>query len=79
MDTDIPSESDFEDPEHSNGRVIRYDENDENQGFYVYERGVPTTTMLPTFIIIRGRFDEESPYYYYKLDLMKPETVNQEA
>lgn len=78
FDHDIPDASLFEHPENSGGRVIRYDKTKPDQGFYVFERGVPTTTMDPTYVIIRGRFGN-SDYYYYRLDLMETKMVNYES
>ncbi|MBP5689781.1 MAG: hypothetical protein J6W74_02585 [Bacteroidales bacterium] len=79
FDHSIPDASMFEDPSTSGGKVIRYDKTNPDQGFYIYERGVPTTTMDPTFIIIRGRFGGEGEYYYYRLDLMETKVVNHES
>lgn len=67
----IPPASEFENPATSNGRVLKYDANDTESGFYIYERGVPTDHIGPTFIIICGKFTDEDPYYYYRLDLME--------
>jgi len=75
---DIPGADLFEHPENSNGRVIRYDKNDAEQGFYIYERSVPNADMEPTFVILRGKFGDEE-YYYYRLDLMETKMVNYES
>ena len=61
---EIPPAEMFEHPENSQGRVIRYDKNDPDQGFYIYERTVPSDKLEPTFVIIRGRFGTEDEYYY---------------
>ena len=82
LDEYIPPKEMFEDPSSSGGRVIEYNPDNpdgDEQGFYVYERGIPTGDLDPTFIIIRGRFDEDSPYYYYKIDLMETAIINNEA
>ena len=67
----IPPSSEFEDPSTSDGRVLLYDENDTESGFYIYERGVPTDHIGPTFIIICGKFEDDDQWYYYRLDLME--------
>lgn len=67
----IPPASEFEDPSTSDGRVLLYDENDTESGFYVFERGVPNDRIGPTFIIVCGKFNNEDNYYYYRLDLME--------
>lgn len=67
----IPPASEFEDPSSSGGRVLKYDPTDTDSGFYVYERGVPTDKIGPTFIIICGKFEKEDTFYYYRLDLME--------
>lgn len=67
----IPPSSEFEDPSTSEGRVLLYDENDTESGFYIYERGVPTDHIGPTFIIICGKFEDNDQLYYYRLDLME--------
>lgn len=67
----IPPASEFVDPSTSEGRVLLYDENDPNSGFCVYERGVPTDKIGPTFIIVCGKFDDDDSWYYYRLDLME--------
>ena len=74
----IPSADLFEHPENSDGRVIRYNKNDPDQGFYIYERTIPNDKLEPTFVIIRGRFGEDE-YYYYRLDLMETKMVNYES
>ena len=76
FDHDIPDASLFENPDGVH--VIRYDKTNPDQGFYIYERGIPTTTMDPTYVIIRGRFGD-SDYYYYRLDLMETKVVNYES
>ncbi len=78
IDETIPTDAMFRNPDSSDGRVILYDPNDTNQGFYLYERGIPTTTLEPTFVIIRGQFGD-GPFYYYRLDLMETKTVNHES
>jgi hypothetical protein len=67
----IPPASEFENPATSNGRVLQYDENDTENGFYIYERGVPTDKIGPTFIIVCGKFEDDDNWYYYRLDLME--------
>ena len=67
----VPPASEFEDPSTSDGRVLLYDPNDTESGFYIYERGIPTDKIGPTFIIVCGKFSDEDPYYYYRLDLME--------
>lgn len=74
----IPSAAMFEDPSTSGGRVIRYDKNDPDQGFYLYERNIPNDNLEPTFVIIRGKFGDEE-YYYYRLDLMETKVVNYQS
>lgn len=74
----IPTDEMFQYPENSDGRVLRYDPTDDDQGFYLFERGVPSATLEPTFVIIRGRFGE-GEYYYYRLDLMESKVVNNES
>lgn len=78
IDKEIPTDDMFINPKTSDGRVILYDNNNPNQGFYIYERGTPTTTLEPTFVIIRGRFGD-GPYYYYRLDLMETKMVDYES
>lgn len=75
----IPSDEMFQNPENSDGRVLRYDPTEEDQGFYLFERGIPSATLEPTFVIIRGRFGGEGEYYYYRLDLMESKVVNNES
>ena len=79
FDREIPTASMFEHPENSGGRVIKYDKNNTEQGFYLYERSTPTDKLAPTFVIIRGKFGEDGEYYYYRLDLMETKTVNYES
>ena len=80
FDEDIPEAEMFENPELSGGRVIKYDKNNPEKGFYIYERGIPNgTTLDPTYVIIRGRFGETGEFYYYRLDLMETRTVNYES
>ncbi len=79
FDKEIPSKDMFEHPETSGGRVIKYDKDNPDQGFYLYERPVPTDNLDPTFVIIRGKFGEGNEYYYYRLDLMETKTVNHES
>ena len=74
----IPTAAMFEDPTTSDGRVIRYDKNDSNQGFYLYERSIPNDNLEPTFVIIRGKFGGDE-YYYYRLDLMETKVVNNQS
>ena len=75
LNQDIPEAEEFEDPSTSlNGRVIEYyeDENlNKDNGFYIFERGIPDDNVDPTFIIICGKFENEDDYYYYRLDLME--------
>lgn len=78
FDREIPPASMFEDPSTSGGRVIEYDPQNTEQGFYLYERSVPTDNLEPTFVIIRGRFGKGEEYYY-RLDLMETKTVNHES
>ncbi len=87
FDFSIPTRDMFEaaDPyQASNGRIIKYVKDDPDQGFYLYERGVPSSSMKPTFVIIRGGFSdspdtEPDKYYYYRLDLMETKTVDHQA
>ena len=79
FDYQIPDASMFENPELSGGRVIRYDKNNPDQGFYLYERCIPNDNLDPTFVIIRGKFGDGDDYYYYRLDLMETKTVNNES
>lgn len=71
LSTYIPPASEFEDPSTSNGRVLLYDENDTESGFYIYERGAPTEHIGPTFIIVCGKFEDDDNWYYYRLDFME--------
>ena len=70
LNSDIPPASEFLDPTGST-RVLLYDDNNTDTGFYVYERGIPTENLDPTFIIICGKFEDDDNYYYYRLDLME--------
>lgn len=79
FDREIPPASMFENPQTSGGRVIRYDPDNQDQGFYLYERSVPNDNMEPTFVIIRGKFGDGDEYYYYRLDLMETKVVNYES
>lgn len=74
---DIPSEEEFINPDGKT--VIRYNENKPDQGIYVYERSIPTASMEPTFVIIRGKFGNDKEYYFYRLDLMETKQVNNES
>lgn len=76
---EIPTDYYFQHPEESGGRVIRYDKDDPDQGFYIYERNIPNENLDPTFVIIRGRFANSNEYYYYRLDLMETKMVNYES
>lgn len=67
----IPPASEFLDPNTSEGRVLLYDPNDTESGFYIYERGIPNDKIGPTFIIICGKFEDDDNWYYYRLDLME--------
>ena len=67
----IPPASEFEKPSTSEGRVLLYDENDTESGFYIYERGIPNDKIDPTFIIVCGKFEDDDRLYYYRLDLME--------
>lgn len=67
----IPPASEFEDPSTSDGRVLLYDENDEDSGIYMYERGIPDEKIGPTFIILCGKFENDDKWYYYRLDFME--------
>lgn len=52
----LPSEYDFLHPGESGGRVLAYTPNS-NQGFFIYERGIPNAGQdKPTVIILCGRF-----------------------
>lgn len=80
FDYTIPTDAMFRNPDTSGGRVLKYNPNDPDQGFYIYERGIPNATVKqPTFVIIRGRFGSEGKYYYYRLDLMEAKTVELET
>ena len=75
----IPDASDFENPQNSRGRVLKYEPNSD-KGFYLFERSIPDGKQLePTFVIIRGRFGGEGDFYYYRLDLMEAKTENFES
>lgn len=67
----IPPASEFLYPSTSQGRVLPYDKNDTESGFYIYERGIPTDKINPTFIIVCGKFEDDDNYYFYRLDLME--------
>ena len=67
----VPPASEFEDPSTSEGRVVLYDPNDTEHGFYIYERGVPSDKIGPTFIIVCGKFEDDDNWYYYRIDLME--------
>ena len=75
----IPPESEFVDPSTSGGRVLLYDENDTESGFYIYERGIPTDKIGPTFIIVCGKFEDDDNLYYYRLDLMESKVVGNQT
>ena len=75
----VPPASEFVNPEKSEGRVLLYDENDTDKGFYIYERGVPTKDIDPTFIIVCGKFDDNDNWYYYRLDLMETRVENEQT
>lgn len=79
IDKVIPEAALFEHPENSGGRVLRYDPSNPDQGFYIYERTIPSESLEPTFVIIRGRFGNEGEYFYYRLDLMETKVVNNES
>ena len=74
----IPTAAMFEDPSISGGRVIRYDKNNPELGFYLYERNIPNDNLEPTFVIIRGKFGD-GEFYYYRLDLMETKVVNYQS
>ena len=59
--------------------MIKYDKNNPDQGFYLYERPVPSGNLDPTFVIIRGKFGEGDEYYYYRLDLVETKVVDYES
>lgn len=79
IDRVIPSADMFEHPENSGGAVVKYDANNPDQGFYIYERTIPGDNLEPTFVIIRGRFGDGEDFYYYRLDLMEPKVVEHET
>lgn len=72
----VPPASEFEKPWTSEGRVLKYDPDDTESGFYIYERGVPTDKIAPTFIIVCGKFEDDDNLYYYRLDLMETSVEN---
>ena len=78
----IPTEDMFLDPAGAGkGKVLPYVK-DSDQGFYIFERGVPTASLDPTFVIIRGYFGElteTTTHYYYRLDLMETQQVADES
>ena len=67
----IPPATEFLYPSTSQGRVLPYDKNDTESGFYIYERGIPTDKINPTFIIVCGKFEDDDNFYFYRLDLME--------
>ena len=67
----VPPASEFIDPDSSEGRVLLYDPEDTESGFYIYERGIPTDNIGSTFIIVCGKFENDDNWYYYRLDLME--------
>ena len=71
LDDFVPPASEFIDPDSSDGRVLRYDPDDTESGFYVYERGIPDDDSGATFIIVCGKFEKDDNWYYYRLDLME--------
>ena len=74
IDKTIPTDDMFKNATTHGDKVVLYDANDENQGFYIYERGIPTDAQDPSFIILRGKMlssDNPDQYYYYRLDLME--------
>ena len=79
FDRVIPNDSMFANPETSDGRVIRYDKNKPDKGFYLFERTIPNENLDPTFVIIRGKFQDSDEYYYYRLDLMETKVVDYES
>lgn len=79
FDNTIPTDDMFKNPESSGGRVIKYDSAQKDQGFYLFERGIPSASLDPTFVIIRGRFGGVGEFSYYRLDLMEPKIVNNES
>ena len=78
-DQTIPDASLFEHPENSNGRVIKYNKDNPEQGFHIYERCIPDSKIKPSYVIIRGKFGDGEEYYYYRLDLMESKVVNYES
>ena len=79
----IPTDAMFRDPGGlGKGKVLAYDKGSD-QGFYIFERGVPTAGLKnPTFVIIRGYFgpdSETATHYYYRLDLMETQQVADES
>lgn len=82
LNKNIPPASEFLTPSTSNGRVLLYNPEDAEQGFYIYERGIPSdeNRIDPTFIIICGYFEEDDQtYYYYRLDLMESKVVEDQT
>ena len=82
LNKNIPPASEFLTPSTSNGRVLLYNPEDTEQGFYIYERGIPSDEKRidPTFIIICGYFEEDDQtYYYYRLDLMESKVVEDQT
>lgn len=90
IDKTIPDVDLFRDPD--NVRVIKYEENNPEvnagRAFYIYERGVPTSLLEPTFIILRGKLygaepdpehQDEQGYSYYRLDLMETKTIDNKS
>lgn len=90
LDKTIPDYTLFRNPD--NVRVIKYEENDAatnaGRAFYVFERGVPTPMLEPTFIILRGKLNgveddpehqDEQGYSYYRLDLMETKTIGNKS
>ena len=73
LSKDIPAASEFVDPDNNsiNGRVIRYNPEDTDQGFYIFERGIPNEKVGPTYIILCGKFESDDNWYYYRLDFME--------
>ena len=71
----VPPASAFENPTNSGGKVLKYDPDNNDQGFYVYERGIPDEKIGPTFIIVCGKFEDDDHWYYYRLDLMESKVV----
>lgn len=84
--SDVPKAEMFINPSISNGRVILYDKDAEN-GFFVYEREVPSDNRQPTFIILCGRgLDKDESeedyagekFYYYRMDLIDSKSTDVE-